>query len=623
VVGEGRPGTIPHISALDGARGLAIAGVVAFHGGHLRGGYLGVDFFFTLSGFLITSLLLTESARTGSVGLGGFWARRARRLLPALAVLLVGVAVYSVVWAKPTELGQIRGDALATLGYVANWHDVFAHTSYFALFGAPSPLAHTWSLAIEEQFYLLWPLLFVALLARFTRDTAKAVLVVSIVLAAASAILMVTLYDPANTNRVYYGTDTRAAAILLGAALAAALSAYGPVTGRRRRVTLEAVAGVGAAILVVAWTRLDGQSSTLYHGGFLVCGLAATVVIAAAVHPERGPIARALSFAPLCALGLISYGVYLYHWPIDVILDTERVGLRGWPLLLLQTAVTLIIAAASYHFIEQPIRHGALTAARLRRLTPAIAAGLVVVVIVSTSGGQPSARLQLPTHPIEAATRAFLATPPGSRRVMFVGNSVAAFLGLGMQTTSSDPAVEVFNASVLGCAFPPAIPAYLARGGLVVDRAPRCDPSWEAQALQRFRPNVVFWIWADPGGGYFRAPHREPCTEPFDSIFQKSLKREIARLRASGAKVVVTTEAYVRAPGTANTDRATDCENRTVREVGKAAGAQVDDLFDYVCPHGRCIDTKNGVTLRPDGLHYEGAGARLVARWLLDSVRSR
>src|ERR1700704_5231599 len=120
-----REARIPHVPALDGARGLAVAGVLLFHGGHLKGGYLGVDFFFTLSGFLITSLLLAESSRTGSVGLGGFWARRARRLLPALAVLMIGVALYSVTLAKPSELTQIRGDAFATLGYVANWHEVF------------------------------------------------------------------------------------------------------------------------------------------------------------------------------------------------------------------------------------------------------------------------------------------------------------------------------------------------------------------------------------------------------------------------------------------------------------------------------------------------------------------
>src|SRR6476469_8491024 len=149
-----RPVAIPHISALDGARGLAVAGVLLFHGGHLIGGYLGVDFFFTLSGFLITSLLLAESNRTGSIGLGGFWARRARRLLPALAVLMVGIVIYCYAFALKDELYRIRGDAFATLGYVANWRQIFSHHDYFELFGSPSPLHHTWSLAIAHPLYV-------------------------------------------------------------------------------------------------------------------------------------------------------------------------------------------------------------------------------------------------------------------------------------------------------------------------------------------------------------------------------------------------------------------------------------------------------------------------------------
>ncbi|HEY5014416.1 MAG TPA: acyltransferase, partial [Acidimicrobiia bacterium] len=254
---------------------MAVAGVLLFHGGHLTGGYLGVDFFFTLSGFLITSLLLAESSRTGSVGLGGFWARRARRLLPALTVLLVGVAVYSIALAKPSELAQIRGDAFGTLGYVANWHQIFAHQSYFALFTAPSPLNHTWSLAIEEQFYVIWPLIFVALLARFARSTPKAVLATSLALAGVSSVVMIVLYNPADTNRVYFGTDTRAAAILFGAALAAFLAIHGPARTRAARIAVECTGLVGAVVLALAWTRLDGQSSTLYRGGFAACGLAA------------------------------------------------------------------------------------------------------------------------------------------------------------------------------------------------------------------------------------------------------------------------------------------------------------------------------------------------------------
>ena len=171
----------------------------------------------------------------------------------------------------------------------------------------------------------------------------------------------------------------------------AALAAYGPSTKRNARVALEVVGIAGVAVLAVAWTRLDGQSSTLYHGGFLVCGLAATAIIAAAVHPQRGPVAWALSWKPLCALGLISYGVYLYHWPIDVALDAQRAHLNGWPLLGFQTALTLVVAIASYKLVEQPIRHGALNAAQLRRLTPAVAVALATALFLTTTGAPASA----------------------------------------------------------------------------------------------------------------------------------------------------------------------------------------------------------------------------------------
>ncbi|MGZ8763999.1 MAG: acyltransferase family protein, partial [Acidimicrobiia bacterium] len=299
--------SIRHIPALDGLRGAAICGVLLFHGGHLTGGFLGVDLFFVLSGFLITSLLLVEAGSRlhAPIRLGAFWARRARRLLPALGGLLVGIAVYAVVFARPTELAQIRGDALATVFYGANWRAVGATHDYWSLFSAPSPLQHTWSLAIEEQFYLVWPLVFVGLLAWCGRAIAATVFVVATLGALGSAAAMWLLFDPGSTARAYYGTDTRAAGILLGAALAGLLRWRGSCRGRLARIGLESAGLVAFAGLVIAWTRLDGQATVLYRGGLFACGLAAVVVIAAAVHPVPGPIARVLSWRPLCLLGLV------------------------------------------------------------------------------------------------------------------------------------------------------------------------------------------------------------------------------------------------------------------------------------------------------------------------------
>jgi peptidoglycan/LPS O-acetylase OafA/YrhL len=626
--GEGTTTSIPHVAALDGVRGMAVLAVLLFHGGHLRGGYLGVDLFFTLSGFLITSLLLAESRRHGRIGLGGFWARRARRLLPALAVMLIGVALYSRFGAANDQLSQIRGDALATLGYVANWHQVFAHQSYCALFSGPSPLQHTWSRAIEEQFYVIWPLLFVGLLAAWKRAPATATLVVSLALAAASAVLMIVLYQPGDTARAYYGTDTRAAGILLGAALAAGLGRFGPTPSRARRIALEAIALAGVVLLAVAWSRLDGQSATLYRGGFVVCGLAAVAVIAAVMHPVRGPISAMLSFRPLCALGLISYGVYLYHWPLDVFLDEQRVGFGGWPLFALRTIAAIAAATVSYRWIEQPVRRGALSGVQLRVLVPTVATALVVALVAATSGVAPTTpspsliASSIAASPSKAVARAVRVAQPHSERVMIVGNSVAYFLGKAFEQL--DPKhLAVFDAGVPGCSFPPQVDV----GTVTLPSGARfrgspCDPAWEADVVKGFHPSVVFWVVTNPAGagGTYLGHEVGPCSSEWDDLYARALTHEVGVLGAGGAKVVITTSAYTRYLFMRSSDHPIACDNRVRRRVAAATGAQLVDLFEFICPQGECRDKQNGVSLRVDGLHYEGEGGKIVARWLLSQV---
>jgi hypothetical protein len=435
---------------------------------------------------------------------------------------------------------------------------------------------------------------------------------------------MITLYRPTNTNRVYYGTDTRAAAILFGAALAAALAVYGPVYTRRARLALETSGVVGAVVLALAWTRLDGQSSTLYRGGFLVCGLAATSIIAAAVHPTRGLLARALSFTPLCALGLISYGVYLYHWPIDVVLNRQRAHLGGWPLLILQISVTLALAIASYRFIEQPIRHGALRAPRLRKLTPAVALALVVTTFAATTG---AAQVQLvsvtPNQWVFFATAARRAAPVGEPRVMVVGDSVAAYIGREMRDMRSAPPVAVFDQATSGCVYPRQVTSEefdLSDGGTHERPTVACDMSWQSRVLRAFQPQLTFLIVASPANRVaYRGRWIHPCSQPYDSLFEQDVRDEIQRIRASGSRVAVTTTAYA-ANDFARTDRDTDCNNRLLGHAARATGAQLVDLFHYICPDGKCRTKLHGVMLRPDGLHYQGRGGQLVSRWLLQQA---
>jgi hypothetical protein len=395
------------------------------------------------------------------------------------------------------------------------------------------------------------------------------------------------------------------------------------VQRRGTRLALEAAALVGVVILAIAWTRLDGQSSTLYRGGFLLCGLAATAVIAAAVHPHAGPVAKALSFRPLCALGLISYGVYLYHWPIDVAFDETRMGFGGWPLLLFQTALTILLAYLSYRLIERPIRHGAGASIQWRKLVPAIAVGLVLVLAVSTANARPVQKINALRHPLRAATQAYQAAPPNAQRVMIVGDSVAFYLGKAVQDINTTPPVAVFNGGLEGCAFPTGVTRarfHNATGTKLDQPKFSCDPPWRDGAIERFRPTIVFWLVHNPADSVlYRGRWLDTCSREYATIYESALRDEIARLGARGAKVVFTTEVYPRYLF-ADEDRPTDCENEVRRKVAAQTNTTLLDLNAYICPNAKCRAKENGVVLRVDGEHYKGAGGQLVFRWLYNQV---
>src|SRR4051794_6618741 len=265
---------LPRVRALDGLRGLAVAGVLAYHCGFgwARGGFLGVSLFFTLSGFLITSLLLTEHAGSGRIGLGAFWARRARRLLPAAMVALGGIVLFGATIATGSQLRALRGDVLGALGYVANWRFVLAGTSYGDLWSSPSPVQHFWSLAIEEQLYLVLPLVVVLAFA-VTKGRLRGVAVALGIALAASVAATFLVHDQL---RAYYGTDVRAAELLAGALLAVAVAA-------RPTLRIRSSAGVLALVaLLLAWSTTTQSDARLYRGGFLVHAALAVVVILAA-----------------------------------------------------------------------------------------------------------------------------------------------------------------------------------------------------------------------------------------------------------------------------------------------------------------------------------------------------
>lgn len=347
--------------SLDGLRAISVAAVLLYHMdlAWIPGGFLGVEVFFVVSGFLITALLVEERHHTGSVSLRGFWTRRARRLLPALYVLLLVVPAVTLLFYRDAA-GRLGGDVLGALFYVSNWWQIFLNESYFAQAGRPPVLRHLWSLAVEEQFYIIFPALFIWLLSRAGRDRTRNVL---LAVALGSAVWMAVLYEPStDPSRVYYGTDTRLSGLLLGAMLAVVWTPWrSRGTPSRAAGPVLNSAGIGA-LLLLGWffTRVNEFDPFVYRGGFLLLDVVCVVLIAVLVHPSAN-LSKILALGPLVWIGVRSYSIYLWHWPIFMFTRPELdVPLTGWPLFALRVGLTLGAAELSYRFVEQPIRHGAI-----------------------------------------------------------------------------------------------------------------------------------------------------------------------------------------------------------------------------------------------------------------------
>jgi peptidoglycan/LPS O-acetylase OafA/YrhL len=418
-----------YLPGLDGLRAVAVLAVVAYHLGlsWAPGGLLGVGVFFTLSGYLITDLLLGQQEETGSLQLLDFWQRRARRLLPALFVMLV-VVIGWVALLDRSQLPALRGATAAALGYVSNWWLIAERSSYFAQFGPQSPLGHLWSLAVEEQFYLIWPwLVYLGLRVRRARRRGAGehygLAAGAIALAAGSAVAMAMLYHPGyDPTRVYDGTDTRAFALLIGAALAFVWPSRRPRAdlSAASRWCLDGVGVIGLLVIGALIWRSTKYSAFLYPGGMIVLSLATALTIAAVAAPA-GRLGQVLGVTPLRWVGVRSYGIYLWHYPI-IALTTPADGRATLVRATLQVAASILAAALSWHFIEEPVRHGAigrwwsqLRAGGRRRQSArrqgwaglATGAGVLSLTGVLLAGGIP---------PASAWVRSHRASPVAARR---------------------------------------------------------------------------------------------------------------------------------------------------------------------------------------------------------------
>lgn len=630
-------GAIPYRPGLDGLRAAAVGAVLVYHlsARWLPGGFLGVDVFFALSGFLITALLVTGATRDGRIDLVTFWIRRVRRLLPAALLMVAAVAVVAAFTLPRYRLGSLRADGFAAVSQLANWRFIASGQSYVDTFAPPSPLRHVWSLAVEEQFYLIWPML-VAVVLRWSRRRTRWLLALTVGLALGSAALMRHLYSAIDPSRSYYGTDTRANALLAGAAVALVL--LGP--GRRVLANwLRWCAPPAALALLAALALMHDSWHWYYRGvGFALALVAAALVGAVAVVPD-GLVGRLFAVPPLPWFGRLSYGIYLWHWPVYCWLDEASVfttgALAGVPASAVgaKLGLTMALATASYYLVERPLRRGwGGRSARLAGrplLAPVAAAGVLGVLAVATmrattpvdvDGSQPKAQPRL----LAAASTA------EAPRLATAGDSVAKSLAPGLIKVASARGWGYVDGAVSSC----SVAALLlveadGRPWATGTRCPDVVPAMQRNLVGRYDPSLILvhsrwevYPLRRPDGVVMR-----PGTAEHLRYVRAQLRAALRRLTAGRAHVVVIepipmADSLCRRLGhplSVCRGQVQDPEAARYNALRRATAAEfhgratVLSVPDLLCPGDECTDEVAGRTPRPDGLHFSPEGAAWAA----------
>jgi peptidoglycan/LPS O-acetylase OafA/YrhL len=640
---EGERTGLRYEPALDGIRAVAVLAVVGYHlgWGFIGGGFLGVDAFFVLSGYLITRLLVAEWSLHDRISLSGFYARRALRLLPALFLVLAAVAVYWELRTPSDQLSGLRGDALASLFYVSNWRFIATGQSYFAQFATPSPLLHLWSLAIEEQFYLIWPLIVIASMkvARGSRWVLVTVCAVGIV---TSGALMAALFDPVDASRAYYGTDARVHALLVGAlfALVPVASALGRWFSSR---WCRVLGGVAAAGVLLAILTASDDIAAYYRGGSLLYAVLVGLVIVTVVGSATAGLARLLSIAPMLWIGIRSYGIYLWHWPVIVYMTAARTGLEGLTLDAARIAVTFGAAALSYTFVERPIRMRRWARPVRRVVLPTAFVAVAGLIVVSTAGatappdflaGKPGEVQTTPSSAVQPDPGAATSTTvpgavgftPGGEHVQLLGDSVAASIKTRLGDALGQSGIAMSATTIPGCG---NVEGFVLRNsGEQVPWAVACDKAVrgaEPDLVAQAKPDAIVWLntW-DAFDRTLDGAKVRAGTPDGDRALLAALDRSVTRLAIDGRRVL-----FVIAPTPTTGDEPSEWPSDPGRFLGLervmrtyAAAhpdrASVVNLAALVCPNGPpCPQEVDGVRLRPlDGWHFDDAGAHWVAQRL-------
>ena len=629
----------PYRPALDGVRCVAVIAVLVYHldPRWLPGGFLGVDVFFALSGYLITTLLILERERHGRISVTSFWSRRARRLLPAALVVIAAVSVWLHSQQEFIRAAR-RGDLLATLADVANWRLIASGQSYFETFATASPLRHFWSLAIEEQFYLVWPIACVLLLRSNRLRTLTTACIGGIFL---SAVWCGVVFDASNPSRAYYGTDTRVHQLLIGALLAAGL-AHRRRIGRPIHVSDRVVVG-GVILLVAAMFTVHDQWSGYYRGGSVAVALVTVSIIAGIEAAPCGLVARLVGNPSAAAVGRVSYGLYLWHWPIYVWMSLGTWGLAaGWQISIARLAVTAAVTVASYRYIERPIRDPRTRVLQsLKRPVPVVAGsfsaiGLVVVLTLTMTWGA-----QLPPWAGGAQLDRFAGrVSPTSLRVVIVGDSVASSFAPALADVANNIDWELFNASEPGC--PITGLTQVDADDAILPQAADCAsivPDLHRQVVE-FAPDVVLWHDLQSTMALKTADGRTVAAGS-DEWARRTLEawqRELDEYWRAGSEVVVIlpplrsqdTPTGGCGPSQRCQDiQAQDQRIRTLtlelleRNAGRVHRLELDARL---CPNGYpCPVEIDGIEVRLKGwdqTHFTKVGARWIAPTLIKAVEA-
>ena len=634
-----RESSIGYRPALDGIRAVAVLAVIAYHLGYsrVRGGFLGVDVFFVLSGYLITSLLLSEHARTGAIDFVAFWVRRARRLLPALFLMLIVVAIWIGASTPAFELEMRREDILWTLFYGANWHFIATGQDYFAQFATASPLRHTWSLAIEEQFYLAWPLIVgTALwLGRRRPAVVGAICVAGIALSVAA---MAMLYDPGDPSRAYYGTDTRMHELLVGALLAVLLHSYaGSRAMSLAAGAAPAVALAAGLVFLVMFARLSDTDSIYYRGVSLLVALGAAAIVWGVEVAPRSIAARLLSLPPVAWVGRISYGLYLWHWPVILAVTTRwgpfrllpgSFGLNGE-----RVALTFAIATASFYLLEQPIRRG-----RMPVLGPSVrrfaVAALVAIVAVGgtayweTSAASPEIGRQqdIPCADFTPCLR--YAGPPGAPVVAVLGDSIARSMDPGFLDLARAHGWTYILEGSNACRVSNLLTSY---GGVVRPMDQNCYAEVPAAegALLAEHPSLIVVIDRSERDDINEDGTIVPAGTAEHAALTTQALTDFARTMTAGGSRLVFVELPPVVPvaclvpsefdapecriGVGSDPIANEAIDNYRAVAAAVPGVSSISISDAICPDGACTPIVDGLMLRYDGNHFSAPAAEHLA----------